>query len=451
MTAGACDIVNAHVVTLDDRWTTIHEGFIRIRHGRIEALGSMADYVSDATPVYDVRGSFVFPGLINTHTHSFQTLTRGIGEGLGVWEWFSQAIDKVVGHLSVDDARVAGQVTALEAIMSGTTTVVDYNYPHPRPGMAEATIAGMREVGVRTVLARGIIDTGTVHADIVHSSSDEMAACRSLAERFHRTDDDRVRVWFAPYTIFSTSPESLVAASELAREFDAGVTIHATTPSTLEAAHELFGSSDIAYEESIGFLGPRTLLVHCTHPTDVDLQAIARSGSTVSHNPISNAYLGEGLAPLVDMRKRGITVSLGSDGPASNNNQDMLQVMKVTGLLHKLEHRDPAVIMARDIVWMATRGGAKALAWEDDLGSLEVGKLADLFVLNPWLPNSVSFSDPYSLLVFSATQENVTDVFVQGEAVLTARKPTGIQLNATLVNAQQASLALLHRSGIDVR
>jgi 5-methylthioadenosine/S-adenosylhomocysteine deaminase len=449
MTVGDLDIINAHLVTIDDEWTEIHSGFMRLRGGRITSLGPMSEYQKSSAAQHDCSGSFVFPGLINTHTHSFQTLTRGIGEGLGVWDWFSQAIDRVVGHLTVTDARIAGQLTALEAVLSGTTTVVDYNYPHPRPGMAEATITGMREVGVRTVLARGILDTGTVHAEIVHSTSVEIAACRELATAYHQLDEDRIRIWFAPYTIFSASRDALIASRDLAREFDTGVTIHATTPSTLEAALDMYGTTDIVFENSIDFLGPRTLLVHCTHPTPEDLTLIASTGSSISHNPASNAYLGEGVAPVVEMMRLGINTSLGSDGPSSNNNQDMLQVMKLTGLLQKVEHRDPSVIMARDIVRMATMGGALALDWAEDIGSLEVGKCADFFVLNPWHPNTVTFGDPYSTLVYSATAESVDAVFVQGEAVMLNRKPTRVAVQPILEAGQQAGKALRQRAGLD--
>ncbi len=442
------DIINAHLVTLDAAWTEISTGFLAIREGVIYAIGPMSEYSPGDSHIEDACGAFVFPGLINTHTHSFQTLTRGIGEGLGVWDWFSEAIDKVVGHLTPDDAYVAAQITGLEAVMCGVTTVIDYNYPHPVPGMAERSIEGLRSAGVRTVLARGILDTGSVHADIVHSTDTELNACRHLATDYHKSDGDLIRVWFAPYTIFSASPEALKASSNLAQEFDSGVTIHATTPSTLEAASELYGSSDIAYESSINFLSPRSMLVHCTNPQNADLDLIAAHGSSVSHNPISNAYLGEGVAPILDMRHRGITVCLGSDGPASNNNQDMLEVMKVTGLLQKLTHKDPAALMARDIVWMATMGGARALGWTDAIGSLEVGKDADLFMLNPWLPNSVSFDDPYTTLVFSATQENISFVCVKGQEVMRDRSPSLLDLRSTLHRAQQAAKDLAGRADL---
>lgn len=446
MKSRSFDVINAHIVTLDDAWTEVSPGYLRIRDGVIEKVGRMAEYLAGDEYVEDAHGAFVFPGLINTHTHSFQALTRGIGEGLGVWDWFSQAIDKVVGKLTPQDARLAGQVTGLEAVMCGATTVVDYNYPHPHPGMAERTIEGMRSTGVRTVLARGILDSGTVHADIIHSTKQEIEACRRLAAAFHGTDDDLVRIWFAPYTIFSASPQALVESIQLAHEFNSGVSIHATTPSTLEAAQDLYGSSDIAYEASIDFLTTRTMLVHCTHPDNDDLDAIAMAGASVSHNPISNAYLGEGVAPIVDMRRQGITVCLGSDGPASNNNQDMLEVMKVAGLLQKLLHRDPSVLMARDIVWMATMGGARALGWDDSIGSLEVGKDADFFMLNPWLPNSVSFGDPYTTLVFSATQENISLVCVKGQVVMRNRIPALLDMHHVLKTAQEAALSLVRRS-----
>ena len=443
-------LTNLHIVTVDDDDREISPGFIHIHGSRIVALGPMAD-VPDvgSDEILDCSGSFAFPGLINTHTHSFQALARGIGEGLPVWDWFSQALDMVVGNLTVEDARLAAQITALESIRSGATCVMDYNYPHPHPGMADAAITGFLDVGVRSVLGRGIIDTGDVHATIVHTAEQELTDSRRLLRTWHRSNDDQVRIWLAPYTVFSTSTETFIEAHRMAVEFDTGISIHAATPSTLEAAHELFGSTDVAYEERIGVLDQRMLLVHCTHPDAHALEAISRRKVKVSHNPASNAYLGEGCAPIVDMRRRGITVGLGTDGPASNNNQDMLAVLKLTALLQKLTHQDPAVLDARATLRMATIDGARCLGWQDEIGSLEVGKRADLFLVDPWLPNTVAFADPTVSLVYSATQENISTVFVNGRMVMQNRRMLTCDEPTILRQAQRAAQELRRRSGLD--
>lgn len=443
-------LTNLRIVTVDDDDRIIDNAFLHIEESRIVAIGEMSDVPPNWTgDVIDCSGSFAFPGFVNTHTHSFQALARGVGEGLPVWEWFSQALDRVVGNLTVDDARLAAQVTALESIRSGATCIMDYNYPHPLPHMADAAIEGFLDVGVRTVLGRGIIDTGDVHASIVHSAEEELADCRRLLETWNRSHGDQVRIWLAPYTVFSTSTQTFVDAHRMAQEFDTGVSIHAATPSTLEAALHLYGSTDIEYEDRIGVLDDRMLLVHCTHPDSRALETIASRGAKVSHNPASNAYLGEGCAPVVEMLHRGITVGLGTDGPASNNNQDMLAVLKLTALLQKLTHQDPAVLDARATLRMATIDGARCLGWQDEIGSLEVGKRADLFIMDPWLPNTVSFDDPVVSLVYSATQENISTVIVNGAVVMRERRITTCDEPAILRAAQAAAQALRRRSGLD--
>jgi len=442
-------LTNACIVTVDAEDRIIPQGYLQIEGSRIVAVGPMSQAPTHLDDdVVDCAGRFAFPGLINTHTHSFQALTRGLGEGLPVWDWFSQAIDMVVGHLTPEDARLAAQVTALESLRSGATCVMDYNYPHPHPMMADSAIEGFLDVGVRTVLGRGIIDTGDVHAAIVHTCAHELDDCRRLLTEWHRQHDDMIRIWVAPYTVFSTSTQAFTAAHSLAREFDTGISIHAATPSTLEAAHRLFGSSDVQYEERIGVLGPDMLLVHCTHPSSEDMTIMARHGVSVSHNPASNAYLGEGCAPVVELLRREINVGLGTDGASSNNNQDMLAVLKLTALLQKLQHEDPSVVDARATLRMATMGGAACLGWADELGSLEPGKRADLFLVNPWLPNTVSWDDPTVSLVYSATQENISHTIVNGRLVMKNRQILTVDEGAILRQAQAAAVDLRTRSGL---
>ncbi len=442
-------LVNGQVSTVDEHDTAFNPGFVLIRDSRIEAVGAMSDYrpSSDVEEI-DCSERLVFPGFVNTHTHTFQTLIRGVGEGLPVWEWFSQALDMVVGNLTVEDARVAAEISAVESIRSGATCLVDYNYPHPKPGMDDVVLEGLQRVGIRCVLARGIIDTGDVHATVIQNTEAELAECERLISTFHRSEDDMVRVWLAPYTVFSTSPDAFRRASAMARRYGTGLTVHASTPSTLESARELFGMSDIAYEEALGVLGPEVLLVHCTHPDEWDVSAISRHGARISHNPASNAYLGEGASPVVDLMAAGIIVGLGTDGPASNNNQDMLAVLKLTALIQKLVKEDPSVITARQVLRMATIDGARCLGWDDQIGSLEPGKRADILIVNPWLPNTVAFDDPAACLVYSATQENIETVLINGRIIMKERKFVNIDVTDVMRRAQHASQELRVRSGL---
>ena len=339
MTSTDLVIKDATIVTVDGERRIIDCGFVRISHGIIEQVsaGSISSKINSDVVVIDASGRLVFPGLINTHTHIFQTLLRGIGQDLPVWEWFAVALDTTVGHLTLEDCYLSALVGSLEAIKSGTTCVLDYNYPHPLPNMADQTIRAFSEIGIRGILARGIIDTGEAHKSIVQSTEAEINDCERLIKAYHGQGDGMIHVWLAPYTIFSTSVDGFKRAKDLADKYNTRLTVHAATPSTIQAAEELYGVGDLQHEENIGFLGPNLLAVHCTTGIRQEsLEQLSKWGVQVSHNPASNAYLGEGIAPVRDMLNRGIKVCLGTDGPASNNNMDMIETLKLAALMQKV-------------------------------------------------------------------------------------------------------------------
>ena len=443
-------VTGGTVVTLDPQRRVIDQGAVLIRGNIIEAIGDAEEIKggTDAIRVLDAKGKLIFPGLINTHTHIFQTLLRGIGQDMPVWEWFAKTLDTAVGYLTPEDCYISAKLGAIEAIKSGTTCILDYNYPHPQPRLADEAIRAFQDVGIRAILARGIIDMGDVHASIVHGTQSEVADCERLIQQYHGHGDGMVHIWIAPYTIFSTSIEAFKRAKELADQHNTGLTVHAATASTLEAAAELYGMGDIAHEEDIGFLAPNVLAVHCVDLTDRDLRIMKVRGVKVSHNPASNAYLGEGIAPISKMIAYGIPVSLATDGPASNNNHDMIAILKLTALLQKVNALDPTAITAEKVLEMATIEGAQCIGLEGMIGSIEPGKKADLMLIDPWKPNTIALHDPVSSLVYSCTQENVHTVVVNGKVVMENRELKTVDEMATLGEAQRAAEALLERANL---
>jgi 5-methylthioadenosine/S-adenosylhomocysteine deaminase len=453
------------IITMDPQRRIIENGEIVVRDGMIASVGQAGQRPSSTvgstvgspsagrdTRRIDASGKVVFPGLINTHTHIFQTLIRGLGQDEAVWDWFANSIDPVVDSISEDDVYIASVLGSLEAVKCGTTTILDYNYPHTSPDMADRTIGAFRDVGIRGILARSIIDTGDVHKGTVHTTRHEMDACRRLLETYRDVPDDMIRVWLAPYTIFSTSRDAFIEAKDLAREFDTWLTVHAATPSTVDSAVQLYGMDDIAFEESIGFLGPNVLAVHCCAPlAERTLDTLRAHDTKVSHNPISNAYLGEGIAPIAAMLRKGISVGLATDGPASNNNHDMLQVMKFAALLQKVAALDPTAISSMKILEMATIEGARCVGMESVIGSIEPGKRADLMILDLKRPNTVVCADPVAALVYSATQENVDTVIVNGRPVMENRTMTSVNEEEILSLAQEAGTKLVERTRKNVK
>ena len=445
-------IFGATVVTMSPQKQLLNNGFLIIEGGMFSSIGegsAYKDLVTENSAVIDAEGKFIYPGLINTHTHIFQTLLRGVGQDLPVWQWFEQVLDPTVVALTPEDAYLSAKLGAVEAIKSGTTTILDYNYPHPFPGMAEETIRAFQEVGIRSILARGIIDTGHVHKKIIHSTRDELEACEQLLIQYHHKDNDMVRIWLAPYAVFSTSKEAFIQSKEMAANYDTWLTVHAATPSSIESSIRLYGVEDAVFENDIGFLGPNVLAVHCCGPLSDQVMNILRDRDVkISHNPVSNAYLGEGIAPISAMLKKGIHVSIATDGPASNNNQDMVSALKYTALLQKVSHLDPSVISAEKVLEMATIEGAKCIGMEGLIGSIEVGKRADLFILNPWMSNTVVFHDPIGCLVYSATPENIETVIVNGEIIMDKREVCTVDEKETMVKADFAAKKLLKRAKI---
>ncbi len=207
------------------------------------------------------------------------------------------------------------------------------------------------------------------------------------------------------------------------------------------------GQRAVPFLEEIGFWGPDVLAVHCVRMQPEDIEILARHDVKVSHNPISNMYLGSGVAPIVEMRRAGLSVGLATDGAASNNSQDMLETLKCAGLVHKMAHRDPSAITAADVLDMATIDGARAIGQEERLGSLESGKQADLFVYNPYCARSVPVLDPVASLVFSAGTEGVVTTIVAGQVVLDEGQITTVDEEALLRECQAAAVALATRTG----
>jgi len=442
-------IYGGTIITMDENHKTIENSEIHIKGGKIIKISEVDENQREkyTCKYINAKGKFIFPGLINTHTHIFQTLIRGFGQDLPVLEWFEKTLDPVVENLTAEDAYLSAKLGAIEAIKSGTTTILDYNYPHPYPGMAEETIRALREVGLRGILARGIIDAGNVHKKIIHSTREELDACVNLIKEYNNTEDKMISVWLAPYSIFSTSKEAFIEAKAIAKQYNTWLTMHAATPSSIEASIELYGMDDITFEESIGFLSPEVLAVHCCGNISESVLNIMKDYDVkISHNPISNCYLGEGIAPIKCMIDRGIKISLATDGPASNNNQDMISVLKFTALLQKVTNLDPTALSAIKTLEMATIEGAECLGMEKFIGSIEIGKQADLIIVDFMQPNTIAFHDPISSLVYSASQENIQTVIINGKVVMENREVKFVNEYETLNLAVEASKKLEVRS-----
>jgi len=447
-------ITNLTIVTMDRDRRIIPNGYIAVEKDRISAVGPMTDLKGGPdknAEIIDANGKHAIPGLINTHTHLFQGLLKGLGDDRVLVDWFNQVTAPSATQLTEEDCYIAAKLGIVESIKSGATTLLDFMYPHHKKGLSEPIIRAFLECNIRGVYARGFIDAGTQYGipkALVEKAEEVLVEAEALHSKYHQANNGKLRVWLAPCMIWSQTLEGLMAAKELSRSKHIPISIHvAETDFELKTSLELFGKKDLDFLESIGFLSDDVLAVHCVHLDDRDIRILKTYDVKVSHNPVSNMYLSSGVAPVPAMLTHGITVGLATDGPASNNNQNMIASLKFASLLHKVQTGDPTSITAEKVLEMATLDGAAALGWKDDLGSIEKGKKADLCLLNVENAFTAPVHHPVSTLVYSAIGNEVESVLVDGEFLMKDRRLLHLDEKRLYEEVRKAAESLARRAG----
>lgn len=450
---------NGIIVTVNPDRDILYEGAMAVKDGKILEVGEsvLLEKKYRAEKTEDCSGKIIFPGFINTHNHLFQSLLKGLGDDMVLKDWLAVMTFPAARFLEPEDCYYGAMLGILEGIKSGMTTEVDYMYPHAREGLSDGVLKAYEELGIRGVFGRGCMDTGVDFGVVPEIMQDKKKVEKDIVRIFdtwHNRGDGRIQVWAAPAALWSNSPEMLKMLYEITNSYGAGLTVHVSeTPFDRMATEALHGCAGVDCLEKLGITGPDVLMVHCVYLTDSDIEKSAAYGLKVSHNPVSNMYLASGVARIPEMLKKGVTVSLGVDGAASNNGQDMIELMKTTSLLQKVSTGNPTVITAEKVLEMATIDGAKALGLEDSVGSLEAGKKADFVIFNPYLsPKAVPVHNPVSTLVYSSTAENIESVAVDGEFLMKNRIITRIpDEKKVLTEAQRTAERLCERGSITNR
>jgi 5-methylthioadenosine/S-adenosylhomocysteine deaminase len=391
-----------------------------------------------------------FPGMVNAHTHLFQTLIRGLLDGFDFSEWLRR-----IYHcglvLTTEDWLVSARLGAAESIRSGVTTIVDHQFLHDGTRWSEAIIKGVREVGPRIVLGRTSMDLG----DLAPPQSLEpvevaLAHVDALLERHAAAiSQGTVRILGGPNTPgLSASGDLCVAAADHARQRGIGLAMHvAEAAEAVEAVRRREGVDGVVrWLDGLGALLPGTIAAHAVHLQPDEIETLARHGVAVAHNPVSNLYLGDGIAPLADMLAAGVVVGLGSDGAASNGAQDMFEVMKLSLLLPRVTGRQPHRVTPLDVLRMATIDGARAAGLGDLTGSLEAGKRADLALVRLGREaHSMPVHDTVTELVLCGRAADVATVLVDGQVILEDGVLTTIDEDALLGDARRCGTELAGR------
>ncbi len=447
---------SATVVTVDAERRVLDDGAVLVDGDRIAAVGPTESVARRAqgAEVIDCSGLVLIPGLVNTHTHLFQTLLKGLGDDMVLKDWFTCMTGPSAAELTEEDVYAAARHGAVEALRSGTTTIVDFMYVHPRPGLTQQVVSALLETGIRGIVGRGFITSGTdvgVPRSLVEGVGPALDDAAVLISRYNEPDA-RVRVGLAPSMIWAVDEEALRGTRALA---DGGddvlVMMHVSeTPFEIENSIERFGRRDVEFLDEIDFLGDDVLAVHCVQCTQDDVAVLAAREVGVSHNPCSNMYLASGFAPVPDMLRSGVAVGLASDGPASNNNHNMIQAMKFGALIHKGHRRDATAVTAEEVLEMATIGGARAIGMDGEIGSVEVGKKADLVALRMDNFCVTPMHNPVSALVYSALGDEPELVLVDGHVVMSEGRVRTVDEEEVRARSGESARALTRRAGTDV-
>jgi len=442
------------VVTVDARGTEYPDGHLVLTGGRIAAVGAgpAPDGLPDARYV-DARGCLATPGLVNTHHHLYQWLTRGLAADAGLFDWLTE-LYPIWGGLDAEAVLVAARAGLARLAATGCSTTTDHHYVFPRDGgdVLAAEIDAAREVGLRFHPTRGSMDLGRRHGglppDHIVEDIDEILAVTEAAIDAHHdpAPGSMLQIGVAPCSPFSVTEELLTGAAELARR--KGVRLHthlAETSDEDDYCRERFGRSPTQYLADLGWLGPDVWLAHAVHLDDPAVALVAGSGTAIAHCPSSNARLGAGIARTRDLRAAGVPVGLGVDGPASNEASSLLKEVR-HALLFARARGGASELTARDALELGTMGGARALGREAEIGSLEPGKLADVAL---WRLDTLhaGVADPVAALVLGAPPP-LELLLVQGRPVVERGRVVTIDADQAAADAAAASRRLLARGGV---
>jgi 5-methylthioadenosine/S-adenosylhomocysteine deaminase len=439
-------IRNGVVITMNDAFEIVH-GDVSIREGRIAAVGNHLS-ASPHDAVIDARGAWVLPGFVQTHVHLCQTLFRGAADDLTLMNWLRRRVWPMEAAHTAATLRASARLGIAELLVSGTTAVLTMETVHETDVVFEAAA----EAGIRATIGKCMMDAAAGEdvpkrlREATRASLDESV---SIGKRWNGAAGGRLRSAFAPRFAVSCSPELLESVASLSEGDGTLVHTHASeSRDELAIVRELTGGlSNIEYLASLHLASPRLCAAHCVWADDREQGLLAEHDVKVLHCPSSNLKLGSGIAPVTKMRARGIRVSLGADGAACNNHLDMFTEMRLAALLQAVTQR-PGALSARDALSMATRGGAAALGLDADLGSIEVGKYADLIVIGRDRPHLLPGVDPYSAIVYAARATDVDVTIVDGDVLVRDGRLVRADLEEIAADALTASRELTARAGV---
>jgi 5-methylthioadenosine/S-adenosylhomocysteine deaminase len=434
-------IKQACVVTMN-AINEVFNGDVLIENRRIVKMGQSLQETADK--VIHANGKVLLPGFVQTHIHLCQTLFRGRADDLELIDWLKKRIWPLEAAHNEDSVFYSALLGAGELIRSGTTTILDMETVNHTNSAFEA----ISQSGIRAIAGKVMMDHGKdVPAALMEETEKSLQDSVDLLEKWHGFDHGRIQYAFSPRFVVSCTEELLIGVRDLSAHYNVKVHTHASeNRGEIEMVENERGMRNIVYLDHIGLAAPNLVLAHCVWLNDMEKQIIRERGVKVTHCPGSNLKLASGIAEIPDLLSHGIQVGIGADGAPCNNNLDMFQEMRLTALIQKVKH-GPTVMDARTVLRMATMGGAEVLGLEKEIGSIEVGKLADLQLLD--LDDFHTFPsydvDLFSRIVYSATRGDVNTVLIDGKIVMEHKIVKTIDRTLVLKEADRSIKQLLTR------
>lgn len=397
-------IRNTQIVTMTG--APVFSGDILVEGDKIAALGTVTSEQAAGAELIDGSYTVAMPGLVNTHTHAAMTLLRSYADDMELMPWLNEKIWPAEAKFVNEYIYWGSALAAVEMIQSGTTTFADmYDSMHEVARVTE-------ESGLRANLSRGCVVFSDPELKNIQKNV-------RLYENFHHTADGRIQVWFAPHAPYTCPPDYLTKIVEAADACHTGIHVHlAETQDELQQIRDAYGKTPTEYLHDLGVFELPTLAAHSVYLTDSDIAILKEHNVGIAHNPSSNLKLASGIANIPKYLQAGLPVGIGTDGCSSNNTLNMFKEMTICSFTQKVNAMDPTVLPAETVLQMATIGGAKVLRWDDQIGTLEVGKKADIILVDINKPHFAPWNNVVSDLVYSAQGSDVKTTIVNGKVLM---------------------------------
>ena len=411
------------------------KGSVLIENDKIVEISPSID-PGDADKIIDGSGKLLIPGLVNTHTHLSMTLFRGFADDLKLETWLNDYIWPLEAHLNGEYCYAGALLGCVEMIRSGTTTFNDMYF------YMDHVAKAVKETGLRALISHGMIDF-----DDVEKRKAEIKESKRIIRKCHGMANGRIKVALGPHSPYTCSRSLLEEVRGLADKYGVLVHIHvAETKGEVQQVLEKYGKRPFVYLDEIGFLGEDVIAAHAVWLSSSEIRILKSRGVKLSHNPVSNMKLASGVAPVEKLVREGVCVSLGTDGAASNNNLDLIEEMKIAALLQKIKNMDPTSLDAGKVFEMATLNGAAALGLAKEIGSVEVGKKADIVLINTRKSHLTPWRNPISHLVYSASGCDVETVLCDGEILMEDSRLEAVDEKYVIEIAENAAEELVSKA-----